>query len=76
METHQILNDKVQLYRRGDGRIWRCAASTEGKQKRATTKCDSLSLATEISEDYYLELRGKAKTRPLLSERSFPQTAA
>jgi hypothetical protein len=75
-ESHQILNGKVQLYRRGDSRIWQCAASVGGKQRRATTKRDSLSLATEFAEDWYLELRGKDKSGTLLSERSFAQAAA
>lgn len=75
MESHQILNGKVQLYRRGDSRIWQCATSVGGKQRRATTKRDSLSLATEFAEDWYLELRGKAKSGTLLSERSFAQAA-
>ena len=76
METHQILNGKVQLYRRGDSRIWQCAASVGGKQRRATTKRDSLSLATEFAEDWYLELRGKDKVGILLSEKSFTQASA
>jgi integrase len=76
VETHQILNGKVQLYRRGDSRIWQCAASVGGKQRRATTKRDSLSLATEFAEDWYLELRGKDKVGILLSEKSFAQAAA
>lgn len=50
MEMQQILNGKVQLYRRGYGRIWRCAASVGDKQRRATTKRDSVSLATEFAE--------------------------
>jgi hypothetical protein len=57
--THQILNGKVQLYRRSDNRIWQCAALIGGKQRRATTKRDSLSLAPEFAEDWYLALRGK-----------------
>jgi integrase len=76
VETHQILNGKVQLYRRGDSRIWQCAASVGGKQRRATTKRDSLSLATEFAEDWYLELRGKNKAGVLLSEKSFAHAAA
>ena len=75
MEAHQILSGKVQLYRRGDSRIWQCAASVGDKQRRATTKRDSLSLATEFAEDWYLELRGKDKVGILLSEKSFSQAA-
>ena len=76
METHQILNGKVQLYRRGDSRIWQCAASVGGKQRRATTKRDSISLATEFAEEWYLELRGKDKVGILLSEKSFAHASA
>ena len=75
METHQILNGKVQLYRRGESRIWQCAASVGGKQRRATTKRDSVSLATEFAEDWYLALRGKDHAGILLSEKSFAQAA-
>ena len=75
METHQILNGKVQLYRRGDSRIWQCAASVSGKQRRATTKHDSISLATEFAEDWYLALRDKDHAGILLSEKSFAQAA-
>jgi integrase len=75
VETHQILNGKVQLYRRGESRIWQCAASVGGKQRRATTKRDSVSLATEFAEDWYLSLRGKDHAGILLSEKSFAQAA-
>jgi integrase len=69
------LNGKVQLYRRGDSRIWQCAASVGGKQRRATTKRDSVSLAIEFAEDWYLALRGKDHAGILLSEKSFAQAA-
>jgi hypothetical protein len=75
VETHQILNSKVQLYRRGDSRIWQCVASIGGKQRRVTTNRDSLTLATEFAEDWYLELRGKDHAGILLSEKSFAQAA-
>lgn len=75
MESHHILNGKVQLYRRGDSRIWQCSASVGGKQRRSTTKRDSLSLATEFAEDWYLELRGKDRAGILRSEKTFGQAA-
>jgi hypothetical protein len=43
------------------------------QKQRATTKRDSLSLATEFAEDWYLELRGKDKVGILLSEKNFVQ---
>jgi integrase len=46
-----------------------------GKQRRTTTKRDSVSLATEFAEDWYLALRGKDHAGILLSEKSFAQAA-
>ena len=75
MESHRVLNGKVQLYRRGESRIWQCSASVGGKQRRATTKRESLALASEFAEDWYLALRGKDHAGILLSEKSFAQAA-
>jgi integrase len=75
VESHQILNGKVQLYRRGESRVWQCAASVGGKQRRATTKRESLALASEFAEDWYLAMRGKDHAGILLSEKSFAQAA-
>lgn len=75
MESHRVLSGKVQLYRRGESRIWQCSASVGGKQRRATTKRESLALASEFAEDWYLALRGKDHAGILLSEKSFAQAA-
>ena len=75
MTNHQILGGKVQLYQRGEGGAWQCSASVGGKQRRASTKQDSLALAKEVAEDWYLELRGKDRAGVLLSEKTFAQTA-
>jgi hypothetical protein len=61
---HAILGGKVQLYRRSGG-----------KQRRATTKEDSLSLAKQVAEDWYLALRGKDRAGLLKSEKTFKQAA-
>jgi len=58
--THAILGGKVKLYRRDDGgENWFCSAYFQGKNRRKSTKTDSLSHAEEIAEDWFLELRGK-----------------
>src|SRR5262245_50467354 len=61
MERHSILGGIVQLYRRGDGENWHCSTSLKGQQHRHSTKEDSLPLAEEKAEDWYLELRGKLR---------------
>jgi len=75
MEIHEILGGKVQLYRRDRSRFWWCSSSVGGKQRRATTKEDSLARAKEIAEDWYLGLRGKDRAGLLVSEKTFRQAA-
>jgi hypothetical protein len=60
--THAILGGKVKLYRRDDGgEHWFCSSYFKGKNRRKSTKTDSLSHAQEIAEDWFLELRGKSR---------------
>jgi hypothetical protein len=75
MEIHEILGGKVQLYRRDRSRFWWRSSSVGGKQRRASTKEDSLAHAKEIAEDWYLGLRGKDRDGLLTSEKTFRQAA-
>ena len=60
--THSILGGKVKLYRRDDGgEHWFCSTYFKGKNRRKSTKTDSLSHAEEIAEDWFVELRGKSR---------------
>jgi hypothetical protein len=59
MESQSLMGGKVQVYRRANSRFWQCSASVGGKQRRASTREDSLDLAKQVAEDWYLELRGK-----------------
>jgi len=60
--THSILGGKVKLYRRDDGgENWFCSTYFRGKNRRKSTKTDSLAHAEEIAEDWFLELRGKSR---------------
>lgn len=75
MQRHEILGGKVQLYRRADDGNWHCSTSVGGKQRRATTKVDSLSLAKQVAEDWYLGLRGKLHAGILKTEKTFKETS-
>ncbi|HZO21618.1 MAG TPA: hypothetical protein VFB37_03870 [Steroidobacteraceae bacterium] len=59
-ETHDLVGGKVHVYRRGTRGTWQCSTFLKGRNWRVTTKTDSLSLAKEFAEDWYLELRGKS----------------
>ena len=61
MLTHTILGGEVQLYQRPDSPFWQCYTHYKNRAYRKSTKEESLSLAKQIAEDWYLELRGKAR---------------
>ena len=81
MARHEILQGKVQLYKREGGRYWQCSTSFAGRQHRATTKKEELAQAEDFAEDWYLELRGKHKRGELgklervSGERTFKDAA-
>jgi len=57
-KRHTVLGGKVQLFQRPRSPYWQCAASVAGRQFTATTKQDSLALAKQTAEDWYLNLKG------------------
>ena len=72
---HEILGGEVQLYKRQGSSFWWCSASIAGKQRRNSTKQESLSLAKDIAEDWYLTLHGKSRAGQLVTEKTFAQAA-
>jgi integrase len=73
---HTIMGGKVHVYKRENSRFWQCSAYLAGKNRRATTKQESLSLAKEFAEDWYLNLRGKARSGEITNEKTFRDAAA
>jgi integrase len=70
-ETHTILGGKVHVYRRPKSSNWQCSTYLAGKNRRRSTKEDSLSKAKEIAEDWYLQLRGKLRSGEIKTEKTF-----
>lgn len=66
---------KLHAYKREISGFWQCSAYLAGKNRRLTTKEESLSHAKEIAEDWYLELRGKARASTTVTATSEPRTA-
>ena len=75
MSTHSILGGKVHVYRRENSRYWQCSNYLQGKNRRISTKQESLSRAKEVAEDWFLELRGKSRSGELIDERTFADAA-
>src|ERR1700738_5260399 len=75
METHNLMAGKRPIYTRENSRYWQCSTYLAGKNRRMTTKEDSLAHAKEIAEDWYLELRGKSRAGQLKSGPTFKQAS-
>lgn len=74
-EKHSILGGKVHIYKRGRSRFWQCSSYLGGKNRRASTKEESLARAKEVAEDWYLGLRGKLRDGELKTEKTFKDAA-
>jgi integrase len=55
------MGGKLHVYRRENSRYWQCSAFLNGRNHRETTKLESLAHAKDFAEDWFLELKGKAK---------------
>jgi integrase len=70
-EQYTILGGKVYVYKRPKSDCWQCSSYLAGKNRRASTKEESLSKAKEIAEDWYLNLRGKLRAGEIKTEKTF-----
>lgn len=76
MERHKIFGGRLQVYKRGTGKIWQCYTFLNGQHFRNTTREDSLALAKQFAEDWYLTLRGKLNAGELKNKDTEFRTAA
>jgi len=58
---HQLMGGDIQLFRRPNSKFWYCQATVGGRQRRLSTKKESLRLAEDVSKDWFLTLQGKAR---------------
>lgn len=76
-EQHTILGGKVHVYKRDDNsRHWQCSSYLGGKNRRTSTKEESLAQAKDFAEDWYLSLRGKLRSGEIITEKTFREAAA
>ncbi len=74
-EQYNILGGKVHVYKRPNSSHWQCSSYFAGKNRRTSTKEDSLSKAKEIAEDWYLQLRGKLRNGEIKTEKTFREAS-
>ncbi|WP_175421785.1 MULTISPECIES: hypothetical protein [Bradyrhizobium] len=75
MITHELMGGKLHVYKRENSRYWQCSTFLNGKNRRVSTKEESLAHAKQFAEDWYLELRGKSRAGLLTNEKTFEQAA-
>ncbi len=72
---HSLMDNRIQLYMRTNSPHWQCACSVAGKQRRTTTREESLSRAKDIARDWYLGLLGKYRAGELKEGKAFREAA-
>jgi len=72
---HELMGGKLHVYRRQNSGKWQCSTYLDGKNWRVSTKEDSLSLAKDFAEDWYLGLKGKSRAGQLKVGKTFKQVA-
>lgn len=73
---HTLLDGKVQLYQRPNSPHWQCSCTVAGRQRRTTTKEESLARAKDVARDWYLGLMGKYRAGELKEGKTFKEAAA
>ncbi len=72
---HYLMDNRVQVYMRPKSPHWWCACSVAGRQRRATTKEESLARAKDVARDWYLGLMGKYRSGELKQGKTFREAA-
>ncbi len=72
---HELMGGKLHLYKRENSDYWQCSTYLGGKNRRVSTKEESLAKAKDFAEDWYLELFGKHRRGEIKNEKTFKQAA-
>ena len=75
VETHTLMGGKLHVYRRPGSSKWQCSTYLAGRNRRLSTKEESLARAKDFAEDWYLELRGKHRRGEVTNEKTFRDAA-
>jgi integrase len=70
-EHHELMGGALHVYKRERSSVWQCSTFLNGKNYRKSTKEDSLALAKEFAEDWYLTLKGKQRAGELKTGKTF-----
>jgi hypothetical protein len=62
-ETHSFMDGKVHLYKRERSRFWQCSTYMDGRNHRASTKAETLTMAKEFAREWYMAIYVDASRR-------------
>jgi integrase len=76
MEQHTLMGGRLHLYKRLNSRFWQCSTYLGGKNRRLSTKQESLGLARKSAEEWFLDLQVRHREGPgLKNEKTFRQAS-
>lgn len=76
MNEHTLMGGRLHLYKRPNSRYWQCSTYLGGKNRRLSTKQESLDRATKSAEEWFLDLQVRHRDGPgLKNEKTFRQAA-
>lgn len=75
MESHQLFEGRLYIYKRPGSQFWQCSAYLGGKNRRTSTKHEDLAHAKKFAENWYIDLRTKDRFGELGSGRTFADAA-
>lgn len=70
-QKHELFGGRLHVYKRPNSRFWQCSTYLAGRNRRVSTKEESLAHAKEFAEDWYLELKGKQRAGQLKAGKTF-----
>jgi integrase len=75
MAHHVLMGGKLHVYKRENSQCWQCSTYLAGRNRRVSTKEESLEHAKDFAQDWYLELHGKLRRGEVIKEKTFRQAA-
>jgi hypothetical protein len=71
-----LMGGRLHLYKRPNSRFWQCSTYLGGKNRRLSTKMESVERATKMAEEWFLDLKVRHRDGPgLKNEKTFKQAA-
>jgi integrase len=75
MADHVLMGGALHLYKRENSSHWQCSTYLAGKNRRVTTREESLERAKDFAEDWYLRLKDSSRRGEINNEKSFQHAA-